>query len=121
MREQVEAYFAAMQRGPDGHDALLELFADDAVYIEPFGGTGPHVGRDAIRAYLTAAAGDAPPQLTLTVERLDVDLDTVEATWRCDSPAFARPSRGRDRFVIRAGKIIRLETTLLDPPQLRDR
>lgn len=117
-QSQAERYFAAMQRGPDGHDALLDLFAEGAVYVEPFSG-GAHVGRDAIRTYLAASAGAAPPGLRLTVERLDLSGDTVEATWRCDSPAFARPSRGRDRFTVRNNLIVRLETSLLEPPQWR--
>jgi ketosteroid isomerase-like protein len=120
MREIVQRYFAAMQRGPDGHDALLNLFTDNAVYVEPFSGDGVHVGRQAIGAWLAATAGQAPPQLTLTVERLDVDGDTVDTTWCCESPAFARPSRGRDRFTVRNGKISRLETTLLEPPEFRE-
>jgi ketosteroid isomerase-like protein len=120
MREIVQRYFAAMQRGPDGHDALLDLFTDDAVYVEPFSADGPHVGRQAIGAWLTATAGQAPPELTLTVERLDVDGDTVDTTWRCESPIFTRPSRGRDRLTVRDGKIARLETILLEPPELRD-
>ena len=119
MSELIEQYFAAMQRGPDGHDALLELFTDDAVYIEPFSSAGPHVGKAAIREYLTASAGQAPPQLSLFVERLDVDADTVEATWRCESPAFERPSRGRDRFTVEHGRIVRLETVLLEAPEIR--
>jgi len=43
----VESYFRAMQAGLSGEDELIELFADDAVYIEPFtppaGGT--HEGK----------------------------------------------------------------------------
>lgn len=33
MRETVERYFRAMQRGPEGEDELVALFADDAVYL----------------------------------------------------------------------------------------
>jgi ketosteroid isomerase-like protein len=119
MHEVVQRYVAAMQRGPDGLDALLDLFTDDAVYVEPFSTDGVHVGREAIGSWLGDSADQAPPQLTLTVERLDVDGDTVDTTWRCESPIFARPSRGRDRFTIRYGRISRLETTLLEPPELR--
>lgn len=114
----IEQYFAAMQRGPDGHDALVDLFAADAVYVEPFSGGPPHHGRDAIRAYLTASAGEAPPELKLFVERLDVQGGRIVATWRCESPIFAVPSRGRDVFDVVGGRIARLETTLLSPPVL---
>ncbi len=114
MRELVERYFAAMARGTDGHDDLVELFADDGVYAEPFSGTGPHAGREAIRAFLASPAGTPPPGLRVTVERLDLAGGTVEATWRCEAPAFPRPVRGRDRFTVRGGKIARLETTFLE-------
>jgi len=116
----IERYFAAMQLGPEGHDALAELFAADAEYIEPFSGSSPHRGREAIRTYLTAAAPTAPPDLRLHIERIDIDGNVVTATWRCESPIFAVPSRGRDQFTVRSGHIHRLETTLLDPPVLRD-
>ena len=117
----IERYFAAMQLGPEGHDALAELFAPEAEYVEPFSGRGPHRGRDAIRAYLAAAAPASPPDLTLHVERLDVDGERVTATWRCESPIFAAPSRGQDTFHVRAGHIYRLETTLLQTPVLHER
>jgi ketosteroid isomerase-like protein len=116
----IEDYFAAMQRGPDGHDALLELFADDAVYVEPFSGLPEHRGRDEIRSFLTAASSSAPPSLRIVVERLDATAGSVEATWRCESPAWARPSRGIDVFTVHDGKIRRLETRLLESPQARD-
>lgn len=115
----VEQYFAAMQQGPDGFDALVSLFADDAVYREPFSGLPEHHGQRAIARYLAAAAPQAPPELRIFVERLDVAGDTVTAVWRCESTIFAQPSRGQDVFTVRRGKIVRLETTLLDEPVLQ--
>jgi uncharacterized protein (TIGR02246 family) len=117
-RDLVERYFSAMQRGRDGQDELVALFADDAVYVEPFSG-GVHEGRDAIRDWLEGSRADAPPDVRLTVERVDVDGDTVEAHWTCESPAFLRPARGRDRFAISDGRIARLESTLVEAPELR--
>lgn len=120
MSETIERFFKAMQRGPDGHDELLALFAEDAVYIEPFSpGGGVHEGKDEIRAWLAQSQQNAPPDLRLTVDRLDAAEGLVEAFWTCESPAFARPSRGRDRFTIADGRIVRLETTLLELPELR--
>jgi ketosteroid isomerase-like protein len=113
-------YFTAMQAGPDGHDALVRLFAPDGVYVEPFSGQS-HVGPDEIRAYLTAAGPLAPPDLVLIVEQIDVHGDHVTAMWRCESPAFTTPSRGRDLFLIRDGQILRLETELVQPPTPADR
>jgi ketosteroid isomerase-like protein len=115
----VERYVVAMQRGPEGHAALVDLFTEDGVYVEPFGGHGPHVGRAAIRAYLAAAAGQAPPQVRLVVERLDLSPGRAVVEWRCESPAFAVPSRGRDVFDVRDGRIARLQTELTQPPVLQ--
>jgi ketosteroid isomerase-like protein len=105
-----------MQRGPEGEDELVALFAEDAVYVEPFSGA-EHAGRDAIRAWLRGSWADQPPGITITVERLEVVEHVVEASWVCESDAFARPARGRDRFTIRDGRIARLETELLEPPE----
>jgi hypothetical protein len=105
-----------MQRGPDGEDELVALFAEDAVYVEPFTG-GEHVGRDAIRDWLRTSFDDQPPGIRITVERLHVVEQVIEASWVCESTAFARPARGRDRFTIRDGQIARLETELLEPPE----
>jgi hypothetical protein len=62
----VQKYFKAMQRGADGEDDLVGLFAGDAVCQEPFGGRPPDQGR-------------------------------------------------ADRFTIRDGKIMRLESEVLEP------
>jgi hypothetical protein len=118
MDETLERYFRAMQRGPEGEDELVALFAEDAVYVEPFS-AGEHVGRDAIREWLRGSWQDQPPGITITVEQIDVVEQVVEAHWRCESDAFARPARGRDRFTIRDGQIARLESELLEPPETR--
>jgi hypothetical protein len=119
MDETLERYFRAMQRGPEGEDELLALFAEDAVYIEPFS-AGEHIGRAAIRSWLHESWADQPPGIRITVERLEVLEQVVEASWVCESDAFARPARGRDRFTIRDGQIARLETELLEHPQVRN-
>jgi uncharacterized protein (TIGR02246 family) len=118
MSDTVERYFTAMQRGREGHEELLGLFAPDAVWVDAFGG-GEHAGHAAIDRWLAATADQAPPDFRLTVDRVDVDGDEVVAAWTCESPAFAAPARGSDRFVVRDGKIVRLESTLVEPPTLR--
>jgi hypothetical protein len=118
MDETVQKYFNAMQQGPEGEDELLALFTDDAVYQEPFGGE-TLTGRDAIAAWVRASRDQAPPDLVINVERIDVVGEVVEATWTCESPIFASPTRGRDRFTIRGGKISRLESEVLQPPVMR--
>jgi ketosteroid isomerase-like protein len=112
-RSVVERYFKAMQQGPDGEDDLVGLFAEDAVYIEPFGGDqAPHVGTAQIRAWLRASWDMAPPELRLRVDRVHVEGDQVRADWTCTSPALPEPLRGVDRYTIRGGRIARLETRL---------
>jgi len=75
-----------MQQGADGEDDLVGLFVDDAVYQEPFGGQ-TLTGRDAIREWLRASRAQAPPDLQITVERIDIVGDVVEATWTCERPS----------------------------------
>ncbi|MEN0061233.1 MAG: nuclear transport factor 2 family protein [Myxococcota bacterium] len=106
----VQAYFHAMQGGPANRAELFALFADDAVYVEPFSGqTLTHEGRAAIEAYLAASWEQAPPDLELQVDRIDVDGDVVVSEWTCRSPALPVPYRGRDTCTVREGRIQRLE------------
>ncbi len=94
----------------------MALFADDAVYVEPFGGeTRTHVGKDAIRASLRAGWANHLPEMTLTLHRVDVEGAALRMEWTCASSAFPAPMRGTDRFVLRDGKIARLETRILGP------
>jgi ketosteroid isomerase-like protein len=51
-RTIIERYFASMRRGQAAENDLLALFADDAVYIEPFTSDSPARGIEAIRARL---------------------------------------------------------------------
>ena len=120
MNPTLTRYFKAMQRGPEGLAELISLFADEAVYVEPFTpGGGVHVGRDAIGEWLRASQEHAPPELDLTIDRVDARQDEIEVAWTCRSPAFARPSRGRDRFTLSGGEISRLETIIDQAPTHR--
>jgi ketosteroid isomerase-like protein len=117
MNGTIDGFYQAMQQGPEGVDALVDLLADDAVYVEPFSGRTHH-GRAEIRAFFEHSQGELP-DVRITVERIDVEGDTVTTEWTCESSAFATPSRGRDQFTIRDGKIARLETSIVEPPKLR--
>ena len=108
-----------MQQGPEGVETLVTLFAEDAVYIEPFSGA-THAGREAIRSFLARSQGQLP-DVRITVDRIDIQGASVTTEWACDSSAFAKPSRGRDRFTVRDGEIARLETVIVEPPELRHR
>jgi len=115
-KRTVEAYFRAMQSGPSAADALFALFADDAVYAEPFSGQRKtHNGRSAIERYLRGSWETAPPDMTLTVDRIDVADAVVTTTWTCASPAFPHPMRGRDVCTVHDGKIVHLDVTFIAP------
>ena len=117
-RHTVESMFKAMQAGPDGEDAMMSLFADDAVLIEPFSGQSQaHAGRPAIRQSFRDQWKDPPPDLTLVVGRIDLDGAHVRADWTCTSPVFPSPMRGYDLFTLdAAGKITRLEIIVTEAP-----
>ena len=117
MNETIESFYRAMQQGPDGIESLVALLARDAVWVEPFTGW-THEGHDAIRTFLEGSTGRLP-DVRITVERIEVAADALTTSWVCESSALAKPFRGRDRFTIRDGRIARLETTLVEPPELR--
>lgn len=110
----VDSYFRAMQKGPAEVAQLVDLFAGDAVYIEPFTGSPvEHRGRASIRAYFEAAMPQNPPDLTVSVDRVDVDGDRVRTEWSCTASIFPARMHGVDQFVIADGKIQRLETAMV--------
>lgn len=115
-RDLIERYFQAMRTGAIGSDEIVDLFADEAVYVEPFSGAPrAHVGKDAIRRSFLESQAFAPPEMTLTLDQIDIESDCVRTVWTCASPAFANPMRGQDLWTIRDGKIHRLETYFLGP------
>jgi len=108
--EVVDAYFDAMKAGASRVDDLLGLFADDAVYIEPFSGESrTHEGLSAISDTIRTSMKNPPPDMTLEVNRVDVDGDVVRSEWTCNSPIFPGPMHGVDRCTVKAGRIHRLE------------
>jgi ketosteroid isomerase-like protein len=111
-RELVEQYFQAMRTGAIASDEILDLFAEDAVYIEPFSGEPlTHVGKEAIRQSFVESQRNAPPDMTLTLDQVDLDSACIRSVWTCSSPAFAHPMRGHDLWTLHDGKIVRLETS----------
>jgi ketosteroid isomerase-like protein len=106
-----------MQGGPTHEEAMAALFAEDAVYVEPFSAMGQmtsHTGRAAVRAALRAALATPLPEQRIVVDRVDVDGDVLVATWTCHSPALPGGSgRGTNTFTFRGGLIARLETRFL--------
>lgn len=113
----VESYYTAMRMGAAGAGALAELFSDDAVYVEPFsGGDGrprTHAGKRVIGEFFKDSVGQRPPDMVVTMNRVDAEGERLRAEWTCTSSVFAEPMRGVDVYTLRDGKIARLETSLL--------
>jgi ketosteroid isomerase-like protein len=116
-RAIVEQYVAAMQAGPGGLEALLDLFTSDAVYVEPFSGRPTvHRGQAAIRAFFADALSHHLQGARLLLERLDLDGERLRSQWTCHVPLLPGPLRGHDLLTLRDGRIARLETTLDGEP-----
>lgn len=111
--ELIDGYYAAMRRGAEAETDMLAMFSDDAVYVEPFSGSGePAVGRGAIRARLRAGWEHPLPDMELDVLSVDIDGDTATTRWECRSPALPGPTSGTDRYTFADGKIVRLEVVV---------
>jgi uncharacterized protein (TIGR02246 family) len=117
-RKAVEDLYKAMQAGPASEETIMSLFADDAVLVEPFTGQPrTHSGKAAIRAALATMWQGRAPDLVLTLDRIDVDGDSVRAEWTCTSAVLPAPLRGRDCLTVRSGKIVFLEIAITEMPQ----
>ena len=114
-RTTVEQYLAAMQAGPGGADDLVGLFADDAVYVEPFSGQPQvHSGKAEIRAFFEHALEHHLNGVRLTLDRLDLDAGRLRSEWTCELPALPATMRGFDLLTLHDGRITRLETTVTE-------
>ena len=115
-REVIDRYFGAMRRGAEAEAEMMALFADDAVYVEPFSGAvRVSRGREAILGTLREGWAFPLPDLKLTVDEIVIEPGTASSSWTCESSALEVPVRGRDRYTIVDGKIARLEVELLAP------
>ncbi len=94
----------------------MSLFADHAVLIEPFAGKPQtHIGTAAIRQSFQDQWKNPPPDLTLVLDRVDLDGQQVRADWTCTSPVFPVPMQEYDLFTLdSAGRIVRLEIVLIE-------
>jgi ketosteroid isomerase-like protein len=116
-RKVVEELYKAMQAGPATEAAIMALFTDDAVLVEPFTGQPrTHSGKADIRDALAAMWQGRAPDLVLTLDRIDIDGDSVRAEWTCTSSVLPGPLRGRDCLTVRSGKIAFLEITITEMP-----
>ncbi len=105
-----------MQAGPDSEELMMSLFAEDGILIEPFSGKPmTFVGKDAIRVrHKEMVAAPHPPDFHLEINRIYTDGTTVFSDWTCTAPSvMPAPMKGRDEYVLRDGKIQKLEILLL--------
>jgi hypothetical protein len=111
---EISNFFLAMQAGRSAASTMERLFAEDAVYEEPFTGKPlTHTGRDEILKALQGGWEQPLPDMHLSIERVEAKTDTIAVDWVCYSPALpGGAGRGRNTFVLRSGKIVSLKTTL---------
>lgn len=108
----IDSYFAAMRRGSEAEDELIGLFAEDAVYEEPFTPEPPAVGIEEIRKRFRLGWETPLPDLELDVLEVQIDGPNCRSRWECRSPALPGPVEGEDHYEIVDGKIARLVVTI---------
>lgn len=110
----IAKFFQAMQAGAAAEKDMESLFADDATYSEPFSGKPTtHRGRAAIMNAMRTGWAHPLPDMTISIDRVDLAENEVVVRWTCRSPALPGGSgTGCNRFVLEKGKIAKLETTL---------
>lgn len=113
--ELVRRFFRQMQSGAAGEREMMALFAEDAVYIEPFSGRErTHHGKEAIREVMREGWRNPLPDMRIVVEQVDVSGDVVHARWTCHSPALpGGKGSGENEFTLRDGLIARLVVRFL--------
>lgn len=109
----VANFFSAMQAGRAAEAEMRQLFAADAVYIEPFSGNPQrHVGRDAIMRAMSAGWQQPLTDMRIVIDSAEVKGIEVHIRWTCYSPSLPGGlGRGLNRFIIQNGLISELETT----------
>lgn len=91
---------------------MMSLFADDALYDEPFSGDAPARGLDEIRARLRSGWENPLPDLELDVLEVEIEGRVARSRWECRSPALPGPVQGTDEYEIVDGRIARLVVRL---------
>jgi ketosteroid isomerase-like protein len=112
--DTIGRFFSAMQTGAASEAEMLSLFADDATYVEPFSGRPiRHEGKPAVAEALRAGWRNPLPDMSISVDKVEVDGTTIVARWTCRSPALpGGQGQGVNRFTLRDGLIVALETRI---------
>lgn len=113
--KEIANFFTAMQAGRAGAEEMAAVFAEDAVYIEPFSGQPQrHEGKPAIMAAM-ARGWDYPlPDMRIRIDRVETEGPQIRVRWTCLSPGLpGGRGQGVNRYRMQAdGRIAELETTL---------
>lgn len=115
----MDKVFQAMHARENGEQMMSALFAEKAVLIEPFSGQPrTHSGKPAIISWFREAVQNMPPDMTIKMDRIDLDGGRVVAAWTCTSSVFPTPMRGKDFYQIRNGLIEHAEFVVTDMPAM---
>ncbi len=113
--KEIANFFTAMQAGRAGAEEMAAVFAEDAVYIEPFSGKPQrHEGKAAIMAAM-AQGWDYPlPDMRIRIDHVTTHGQEFRIRWTCLSPGLpGGRGQGENRYRMQAnGQIAELETTL---------
>ena len=105
---------------PEG-STTTEPFAPEAIYELRIDTDGDLLANITYRFRFSPSENGAQRATVRRVEGAGDGGVAITTEWTCESSAFATPSRGRDEFTVRDGKIVRLETTIVEPPEPRER
>ncbi len=115
----VEQIFKAMHAREKGESIMSGLFAENATLIEPFSGEPrTHQGHASIMSWFREAVTQMPPDMTIKMDRIDMDSGRVRADWTCTSSAFSTPMKGIDFYRIQNGKIEHAEFVVTEMPPM---
>jgi SnoaL-like domain len=108
----IERFFKAMQRGQAAASDMMALFAEDAVYIEPFTGSAQtHQGKAAILACMEQGWKYPLPDMRIEIDQIESERGLARVQWTCYSSGLpGGKGMGVNEFQVKAGKIVRLET-----------
>jgi len=111
---EVSNFFLAMQAGKTGAAALAACFDDEAVYVEPFSGTlRRHEGKQAIMRAMQEGWEFPMPDRHITIDTVKAAGAEISVAWTCYASVLpGGRGSGVNRFRMRDGLIVSLETTL---------
>ncbi len=117
----IEDSARAMQAGPAGEAAIMSMFTDDAVWVEPYTGQRrTHSGKEAIRGALKEMwTRPSPPGFAISTDRIDAEGRNIKVQWTCSCTGFPNMMRGYSLYTVgAANKIERLELFITEAPAM---